>query len=300
MSCFSSKQALLYALCALLLLLIKEKHSIVSIPVLPLVCLSEYVLSMFLFCRRRFNQTAKKVYMTLKCFESMLLKREDTLRSHISELKSISDNLDKIKESHRLKGFKGGAAGTVGGVVAVVGIALAPLTMGASLAVTAVGAGMAVAAGGIGAGAAKKNKKVKNEDQKRAEDIMKAYRNQVVDLEESLTVVRTGMEELRRHDVTRLTGACEDSMWMARVACAAYCYGEVGGAKPTLLSVDNIMKGFDVVPEECRSDSSRQEMKKACKKKFAAKVRTAAQQLQEGLDDMNHALEIFSMVSASI
>lgn len=246
---------------------------------------------------RWLNQTAQRVRKALTYFQSMLPGRRDTLRSHISELKSIADKLVKNKNRLRVMGAGAGTTGAVGGVAAVVGIALAPLTMGASLVATAVGAGMAVAAGGMGASSAVKKKKSKSADQKRVEEILRAYRDQVSDLEDSLAIVRTGMVELRQHD---LTGASEEAVWMARVAEAACRCGKADTVRPTLSSTDNILKSFDAVSEVYYSTSESEKQKKGSENKFASKVSTAAQQLQEGLNDMNCAWETFSLATASV
>ncbi|XP_076122033.1 uncharacterized protein LOC143102376 isoform X1 [Alosa pseudoharengus] len=244
---------------------------------------------------RWLNQTAQRVCKSLTYFQFMLPGRRDTLRWHISELREIADKVEKSSQKHRMMGIGGGTGSAIGGVTAVVGIALAPVTMGVSLIATAVGAGVAVA-GGMGASSAVKKKKYKGADRKRGEDIMKAYRDQVTDLEESLTIVRTGMEELMRHD---LTGASEEAAWMAQVAEAASRYGKPGSAKPTVLSTDNILKEFNVFPE-VYSTSDGEKQKKTTDKKFASKVRTAAEQLQEGLNDMNCACETFSLATARV
>jgi len=246
---------------------------------------------------RWLNQTAQRVCKSLTYFQSTLPGRRDTLRWHISELREIADKVEKSSQKHRMMGIGGGTGSAVGGVTAVVGIALAPVTMGVSLIATAVGAGVAVA-GGVGATrSAVKKKKHKGVDRKRGEDILKTYRDQVIDLEESLAIVRTGMEELMRQD---LTGASEEAVWMAKVAEAASRYGKPGSAKPTLSSTDDILKGFDVFSEVYYSTSDGDKQKKTSNKKFATKVRTAAEQLQEGLNDMNCAWETFSLVTASV
>lgn len=242
---------------------------------------------------------ANKTHMALKCFQSMLLTRADTLRSHISELNGIANNLEKVSQRHKMTGITGGTASAAGGVAAVVGIALAPLTMGASLIATAVGAGVVVAAGGVGAGSAIKKKKMKSTDHKRVEEIMRAYKDQVLDLDQSLEMVRAGMEGLRRHTVTDLTDASDEAVWMARVAEAAYQLNEAGSAKPSPLSAVDVLRGFDA-GAEVYSNNEGQKLKKGSEKKFGAKVRTLAQQLQEALKDMTHAHEVFTLATARV
>lgn len=69
----------------------------------------------------------------------------------------------------------------MGGVAAVVGIVLAPVTMGASLIATAVGAGMIASAGGMGAHAAIVSKKMVTRTA--VEKLVNDYMEGVADLE---------------------------------------------------------------------------------------------------------------------
>ncbi|XP_062387561.1 mucin-2-like isoform X2 [Sardina pilchardus] len=241
------------------------------------------------------NQTAQRAHKSLTYFQSMLPGRRTTLRWHISELREIAGKLEKASQKNKMMGIGGGTGGAVGGVTAVVGIALAPVTMGISLIATAVGTGVAVAAGGMGASSAMKKKKNKGAERKKSEEIMKMYRDQVIDLEESLAMARSGMEELRQHD---LTGASEEAVWMAHVAEAASRCGKAASVKTTL--TDDILKEFDVFPDVYYSISDGEKQKKSTDKMYASKVRTVAEQLQEGLNSMNCALETLSLAKASV
>ena len=60
----------------------------------------------------------------------------------------IADDISNFHRKAKIGNITGGTTAAVGGVAAIAGIALAPLTFGVSLIVTAVGVGVA-AAGGI-------------------------------------------------------------------------------------------------------------------------------------------------------
>lgn len=73
-----------------------------------------------------------------------------TLISKIKELKDISDEIESVHKNTRVGSLVGSSVGAVGGVIALVGLALSPFTLGASLALTAVGAVAGVAGGAAG------------------------------------------------------------------------------------------------------------------------------------------------------
>ncbi|XP_063075820.1 mucin-2-like isoform X2 [Engraulis encrasicolus] len=257
---------------------------------------------------QQMNRMAKETRMALKCFQAMLQTRGDALRSHISDLQGIAQELERVCQRHKLAGITGGTASAAGTVAAVVGIALAPLTMGASLIATGVGVGVAVAAGGVGAGSAINKKKKKSSDVKRVEEIIKTYREQVGDLDQCLEMVRTGMERLRRcQPVAGVNGASDEAVWMAQVAEAAYRLGKEGSATPSSSSSSpksarDVLKDFDDgAGEEVYSNTKEgKKLRKGSEKKFGERVCTLAQQLQEALNDMTHAHETFTLATASV
>ncbi|MED6286465.1 hypothetical protein CHARACLAT_006364 [Characodon lateralis] len=113
---------------------------------------------------RCFNQQAMHVRKARRLYHILMMKRKETMQNTLKEFQAICDKLDKVQKTNKAMGIAGGTTGAVGGVTAVVGIALAPTTMGASLIATAVGAGLAASAGGFGAHAVKANKKIVNRE----------------------------------------------------------------------------------------------------------------------------------------
>ncbi|KAM4555036.1 apolipoprotein L3-like [Odontesthes bonariensis] len=66
-------------------------------------------------------------------------------------LRALADGLERIHENTTIGSLAGGVIGAVGGITSIVGLILAPFTLGASLIVTGVGVGVG-AVGGITAG----------------------------------------------------------------------------------------------------------------------------------------------------
>lgn len=71
----------------------------------------------------------------------------------ITELTTMADDLDKFHRGATIASVTGSSFGIAGGIMTIVGLALAPVTLGASLIVSGVGIGVAVAGGVTGAGA---------------------------------------------------------------------------------------------------------------------------------------------------
>uniref|UniRef100_A0A8C2FGX8 Protein kinase domain-containing protein n=1 Tax=Cyprinus carpio TaxID=7962 RepID=A0A8C2FGX8_CYPCA len=75
-----------------------------------------------------------------------------TLYRTLEELRALADDLERVHFNTTVGSLTGGVIGLAGGITSVIGLILAPFTLGASLIVTGVGIGTAVA-GGVTAGA---------------------------------------------------------------------------------------------------------------------------------------------------
>lgn len=235
----------------------------------------------------------------LRLFNLLLIKRNDTLRAHISELTAITESLEKVQKKSKTMGIAGGTTGAVGGVAAVVGIALAPMTMGISLVATAVGAGMMASAGGMGAHAAIINKK--KLDKVLVKKIVQDYKADIVDIEHCLMFILSGMDELRRHDLSRLqrAGAHPEALRMAELSQSVFgndMHGAMGKstAHSGGMSSERLLQAFAKEMDLYFTDKDGQTLKKGTARKFSSRVRLLAEGLQEELDELNHMWETFS------
>lgn len=104
--------------------------------------------------RRSFTMLADKVQRGLRVFNKVFTERAEFLWHSIIMLHSIADNISTVHQKAKKVGIGGGTTSAVGGVAAIAGLALAPLTFGASLIITAVGVGVATAGGITSASAA--------------------------------------------------------------------------------------------------------------------------------------------------
>ncbi|XP_072224659.1 uncharacterized protein [Leuresthes tenuis] len=246
---------------------------------------------------RSFQQRATNVRTARRLYNLLMIKRKDNLQKSIEEFHSICQRFNKVKKTNKSMGIAGGTTGAVGGVTAVVGIALAPMTMGASLIATAVGAGMIAAGGGFGAHAAKANKKIVNRTT--VEKLVNDYMSQVVDMEQCLQFILTVMNELRRHNIDRLQreGAHWDAVSMAKLSHTVFSINLTIGrgmslAQPDGVTSGSLLKAFAVEMDFYFTENNNQKLKKSNKSKFSATVSILAKNLQERLDYLKEMWEM--------
>ncbi|XP_056264000.1 uncharacterized protein LOC130189256 [Pseudoliparis swirei] len=248
---------------------------------------------------RLFCQEAMNVGKALRLYNLLMMKRNESMRNVITELSSISDNMDKMKKKGKVVDIAGGTTGAIGGMTAVLGIAFAPVTLGASLIATVIGAGMVVSAGGIGAHTAKAKNEVVN--RMTVEKLVYDYKANVVDLEHCLGFILGGMNELQRHDIARLqrAGAQLDSVKMAHLSQFVLSNkvnqnGDASPAHTKRMSSERLLLAFTKEMDQYFKGTDGQKLKKSSKSKFSGRVRMLAENLQEELRHLNHMWEMFS------
>lgn len=239
---------------------------------------------------RSFNERAMNVKKALRLYNLLLMKRKETLREIITEFNFISRSLDKVQKKTKKIGIAGGTTGAVGGVAAVVGVAMAPMTMGISLIATAVGVGMV-----LGANAKAKKKSV---NKARVETLAFQYINEVGDLERCLDFILSGMDELRRHDLPRLQRARvqADAVNMAHLSKYVLTNNaRKGSANTRLASPEKLLKTFIHELDQYFTKKGGQKLKKSNESKFSGRVHLLAENLQDDLDHMNSLWETFEL-----
>nr|XP_023652593.1 uncharacterized protein LOC111835974 [Paramormyrops kingsleyae] len=237
-----------------------------------------------------FHMKVNRIQRGIEFFLHLLRKHSGAFGDHITQLNAVADKFDKSSKSLKVRAITGGTTGALGGVATVTGIVLAPLTMGTSLVVTAMGVG-AIAAGGVtGASAAILNKRWNSTGRKTVEKIVDEYRAEVKDIDQSLEFVAMGVSELEKHDVSRLM--CDgDSLVVPReVQLAVHNLSFIQAATRS----SGILQGFAQHMDGCFPEEESQKSKKDSSNKYSTSVRELAQQLQNGLDDLNSLKEIFS------
>ncbi|XP_040012774.1 uncharacterized protein LOC120806095 isoform X2 [Xiphias gladius] len=250
---------------------------------------------------RSFNQRAVNVNKALRLYNLLMMKRSESLRNVITELSSISNNLDKMQKKTKTMGIAGGTTGAVGGVTAVVGIALAPMTMGASLIATAVGAGMVASAGGMGTHTVKANRKIVN--RMTVEKLVSNYKANIVDLGHCLAFILSEMNELRRHDIARVqrAGAQPDALKMAHLSQSVFRNNTSYESRTSVIhtagmSSERLLLAFTKDMDQFFTGEDGQNLKNSTRSRntFSDRVHLLAENLQDELDHLNLMWEMFS------
>ncbi|XP_006792406.2 probable serine/threonine-protein kinase kinX isoform X2 [Neolamprologus brichardi] len=261
---------------------------------------------------KAFALTAEKLQKGIRVFNKLFTERAESLWKHVIDLNSIADGLDKFSKNTKIAQITGGSTSAVGGVATVAGLALAPFTMGTSLIVTAVGLGIAAAGGLTSAGAGISNQVNNTMDRKKVEKIVQDYQEKMEDINKCLTFIKQGIENLRRFDLIKMKNSAYNQDFPS-LTSRFYEDGAMAG-KAILLNANEIMRfvqfahvagstaaravqiasmatgvlsGLFVVMDIYFVSKDSKELKKGAKSEFAAKIREVAQQLHDGLVELN-------------
>ncbi|XP_076004490.1 apolipoprotein L1 isoform X2 [Genypterus blacodes] len=261
---------------------------------------------------KAFAVTAEKVQKGIRVFNKLFTERAETLWQHVIDLNAIADGLDKFNKKTKIAQITGGSTSAIGGVATIAGLALAPITMGTSLIITAVGLGVATAGGLTSAGAGISNQVNNSMDRKKVEKIVEDYQEKITDLNKCLKFIKQGIENLHRFDLLRMKSSAYNQDFPALTA-SFYEDGAMAG-KAILINANEIMRVVQIA-NVAGSTAARavqiasmatgvltglfvgmdiyfvakdsKELKKGAKSEFAAKIRGVAEQLHDGLVELN-------------
>ncbi|XP_029610162.1 serine/threonine-protein kinase PLK4 [Salmo trutta] len=124
-------------------------------------------------------------------------KTVEELQTNLNNLRTLADGLESVHQGTTIGSLTGGVIGAAGGITSIVGLILAPFTLGASLIVTGVGIGVAVA-GGATAGVSNITNMVNQyTDRKAITNIIKEFQEKMNSLVTSLQNIAEGLETYR-------------------------------------------------------------------------------------------------------
>ncbi|XP_076144928.1 uncharacterized protein LOC143127358 [Alosa pseudoharengus] len=127
------------------------------------------------------------------------------LKEQTRHLDEITDQLEKVHRKTTIGSLTGGVIGAAGGITSIVGLVLAPFTLGASLAVTAVGVGMAAAGGATGAASNITSMVRQKTLRKTIEDILTDFQDKINPVLISVNKIKfrvAKMQEYRKFAIT--------------------------------------------------------------------------------------------------
>ncbi|KAJ8007550.1 hypothetical protein DPEC_G00095210 [Dallia pectoralis] len=237
---------------------------------------------------RSFTQLAEKVRRGLRVFNKLFTERAEVLWQYVILLNGFADDIANFHKKAKIGTITGGTTAAIGGGAAIVGLALAPFTLGTSLIITAVGVGVA-AAGGITSASASISDNVNNmNERKKVEVVLEHYQKTMEESRRALSFVCEGLYRLRAHTLLRAGTQHYSGDWEVRRAVQMISLVE----KPVLraaalteeasVALSSLFKGMDrYFTKDTR------ELKKGLKNEASSKIRQVAQLLHEGLMELN-------------
>lgn len=117
-----------------------------------------------------------------KGFISLFGERYSRMFQFLTDLEQTAVQLDKMKKGSNISAVVGSSVGIAGGVCTIVGLALAPITVGVSLGLTVTGAGLGITSGVNSLVTGITETAVNNYQKKKANDIFILFREDVQDL----------------------------------------------------------------------------------------------------------------------
>ncbi|CAK6956607.1 calcium/calmodulin-dependent protein kinase type 1D-like [Scomber scombrus] len=149
--------------------------------------------------------------LTITCLSKKSKTTAEHLQTQLNKLRAVADNLERVHQGTTIGSLAGGVIGAVGGITSIVGLILAPFTLGASLVVTGIGVGVGVA-GGATAGVSNITNMVnQSSDRKAIESIIKEFEEQINAVAVWLQEISNSLQMIRGRCYSRDTSNNEDS-----------------------------------------------------------------------------------------
>ncbi|XP_053089373.1 uncharacterized protein LOC113540685 isoform X2 [Pangasianodon hypophthalmus] len=259
-----------------------------------------------------FALTAEKVQRGIRVFNQLFSERAEALWQHIIDLNLIADGLDRFNKRTKVAQITGGSTSAVGGVATIAGLALAPVTMGTSLIITAVGLGVAAAGGLTSASAGISNTVHGSMDRKKVERIVKDFQSKMADIDKCTRFIKRGIENLRElnaprvkklkvydNDFSGINNIYEDSAMAGKavlinaneITRLTQVTMATGGTAARAVQVaamaTGVLTGLFVAMDIYFVAKDSHELRKGAKSEFAKKIREVAEQLHQGLVELN-------------
>ncbi|XP_049616291.1 uncharacterized protein [Syngnathus scovelli] len=234
-----------------------------------------------------FTVLADKVNRGLRVFNKIFTERAEIFWQHVMKLHALADHLNTFHQKAKAAGITGSTTAAVGGVTAIAGLALAPFTFGASLIVTAVGVGVATAGGITSASATISDNVNHMQERKKVEAVLQEYESDFRILAEILHFVNHGLYKLRGHPFLRSGTQHYSEDWEVRKAVQMISLVD----SPVLRAMDvtdailQLLQGLQGGMDKYFRDNKN--LKRAFKKEVVARIKEAANVLNDGVVELN-------------
>ncbi|RXN02522.1 apolipo L4-like protein [Labeo rohita] len=160
-------------------------------------------------CKIRMDQHTRMAFIFqehAQHFIGVFSQRHSRMEQFLSDLEESAVQLDRMKKGASISTVAGSSVGIAGGVLSIVGLALAPVTAGASLALTLTGVGLGVTSGVNSLVTGVTEAAVNNHHGKNAQNIFQRYMDDVGKILDCLEQASTE-ERLEELDVVGMFGA---------------------------------------------------------------------------------------------
>uniref|UniRef100_A0A667ZKE8 Apolipoprotein L n=1 Tax=Myripristis murdjan TaxID=586833 RepID=A0A667ZKE8_9TELE len=145
--------------------------------------------------------------MSCSKFISKFRDQKSGMLKFLSDLEETAVQLDRMKKGANISSVAGSSVGAVGGVLSIVGLALAPVTAGVSLALTLTGVGLGVTSGVNSLVTAATETGINRKNQNKANELFQKFMKDVQSLQECLEEVSS--QVFNRNEVNKLDMAPE-------------------------------------------------------------------------------------------
>ncbi|XP_048826858.1 probable serine/threonine-protein kinase DDB_G0284251 isoform X2 [Brienomyrus brachyistius] len=177
-------------------------------------------------------------------FKNLYDRDVGDILSVVKKLEMTAEGLERVHFRTTVGSLTGGVVGAAGGVTSIVGLILAPFTLGASLIVTGVGIGVAVAGGATSAVSNITNMVNQSMDRKTIEETISEYRDKMEPILMSVEDIITGIHTVKEH---------ESYTNVANMAQAAFRAGRGLGGIAELVRLTQVINVGKVATQAARA-----------------------------------------------
>ncbi len=124
--------------------------------------------------------------------------KHQSLTGQIKKLTTITDELESMHKNTTVGSLTGATMGAAGGITSIVGLALAPFTLGVSLGLTAVGGVLGVAGGATGTICNYRNNTEQKRLRENIEKITSDFQNTINAMLEILSTINNSTEDIQQ------------------------------------------------------------------------------------------------------
>nr|XP_033776455.1 apolipoprotein L3-like isoform X2 [Geotrypetes seraphini] len=237
----------------------------------------------------------------MEYFQNLMKQRFDSFKKCIAELRQIADSIDEFHFGATVASITGSAVSAAGGITSIVGLALIPVTFGASLIVTGVGLGVAALGRATSATATISDTVKDKAERKKVEELVQQYEKDMKDINKCLESIAQLVEWIKKDSEFKVqdfnsvaaltvsragTGAISVAE-IVRLAQLSKVAGSAARGVQVVAAATGVLAGIFLVIDAIYITKDAVDLHKGAKTKSAAKIRQAADELEEGLEELD-------------